>query len=122
MRARLDQWHTSKWVFVVYWGDLREPVTLTYSDEFNLHLVSFSWNQGKSRNLARAIVAKLRGWKDYHYCSQTKLQEGNVFTCLSVMAYTPLGRHPPGQTPPKADQMATEAGGTHPTGICSCYL
>ena len=42
-----------------------------------------------------------------------------------------LGRHtprpdtrPPGQTPPQADtplpETATEAGGTHPTGMHSC--
>ena len=68
--------------------------------------------------------------------------------CLSQHAmgvYTPLGRQPhqadpgrslPRQTPPKADtllgihppsgrhpllRMATEAGGTHPTGMHSCF-
>ena len=37
----------------------------------------------------------------------------------SPRAETPLGRHTPGQTPPK---MATAADGTHPTGMHSCYL
>ena len=40
----------------------------------------------------------------------------------------PLGRHPTsGQTPPRqipssTPEMATEAGGTHPTGMHSCYF
>ena len=66
-----------------------------------------------------------------NYHPQTKLREGNVFTpvCHSVhrgKVYTPgktlspLGRHPPsGQTPPP--EMATEAGGAHPTGVQSCF-
>ena len=70
---------------------------------------------------------------DYH--PQMKLREGNVFTpvCDSVhrgMVCIPAGvvsawgwppgtpGHPsPGQTPP---ETATEAGGTHPTGMHSC--
>ena len=78
--------------------------------------------------------------------SATKLRQGNVFTpvCHSVhkggsasvhAGIDPLGRHPPGQTPPQADtplgrppgqitppqQTATAAHGTHPTGMHSCY-
>ena len=38
----------------------------------------------------------------------------------------PLGKHPwthnlPGQTPPLPVEMTIEAGGTHPTGMHSCY-
>ena len=44
--------------------------------------------------------------------------------CVHPQAYTPPGRDPPrhtplpGQTPPP--EMATEAGGTHANGMCSC--
>ena len=34
---------------------------------------------------------------------------------------TPLGRHPPGQTPPP-QQTATAVDGTHPTGMHSCFI
>ena len=34
----------------------------------------------------------------------------------------PKGRHPHGPTPPPSVETATEAGGTHPTGIHSCYV
>ena len=75
--------------------------------------------------------------------STTKLQKGNVFTCVChsvhkaggclpqcMLGYTsPLGRHtlmrrhPSGQTPPPPQQTATAAGGMHPTGMHSCcYL
>ena len=65
-----------------------------------------------------------------NYHPQTKLREGNAFTpvCHSVhrgkvyingKTLSPLGRHPPsGQTSP---EMATEAGGAHPTGVQSCF-
>ena len=33
-------------------------------------------------------------------------------TCKGRGVYSPLGRHPP--------EVATEAGGTHPTGMHSC--
>ena len=78
---------------------------------------------------------------EYFYRPQTKLREGNVFTpiCDSVHGggvglYPSIqwagGEHPPGQIPPpRADttsrhlpnEMAIEAGGTHPTGMHSCY-
>ena len=37
----------------------------------------------------------------------------------SSWAHTPLGRHPPGPTPPLSE-TATAADGTHPTGMHSC--
>ena len=85
------------------------------------------------------------------YRPQRKLREGNVFTpvCHSVhkgrvsasgsgggcLPLGPGGVHPPGQTPPRqtppwADthlgrhppvEMTIEAGGTHPTGMHSCF-
>ena len=50
------------------------------------------------------------------------------YTCLSVILFTggvsarhphPLGRHPPGQTPP-LPTTATAADCTRPTGMLSC--
>ena len=71
------------------------------------------------------------------YRLQTKLRESNVFTpvCDSFHrgggvsqhamgrggAHLPLARHPPRQTPPCPTGMATEAGGTHPTPMHSCF-
>ena len=37
-----------------------------------------------------------------------------------LLADTALGRHPPGRHPPQ--QTASEADGTHPTGMLSCLL
>ena len=59
--------------------------------------------------------------------------QGNIFTgvCLSNggVANTPYPDTPPGQTPPGRPPWAdippkettTEAGGTHPTGMHSCF-
>ena len=61
------------------------------------------------------------------------MREGNVFTPVS-QSFCSLGREgvrpPPGQTPlgsdilPRVDtpEMATEADGTHPTGLHSCVV
>ena len=89
------------------------------------------------------LVLTLVELKSFHR-PQTNVREGNAFTpvyqsfcsegSLSqhaiVKGCTPLGRHLPGQTPPPPRQtppgkqpsspMATEAGGTHPTGMLSC--
>ena len=91
------------------------------------------------------------GTLTFYYRLQTKLREGNVFipvcdsvhrgvcipacngrgclplgpwVCTCPWADIPLSRHPPGQSPlgHTLPQTATEAGGTHPTGMYSCFV
>ena len=62
------------------------------------------------------------------YRPQKKLRKGNVFTpvcqsfCSQWEGVHPLGRHPNGQTPPRADtsQTVPAVDGRHPTGMHSC--
>ena len=75
------------------------------------------------------------------YRPQTELQEGNVFTpvshsvhrvcvsqhamdrevCTPTRQTTPWADTPQAETPLPPSKTATEAGGTHPTGMHSCF-